>query len=411
MSFFKKSSGRTGRIVNFTRIVCLVLTLVLAAGLTAGLSGCTAKEKIYVFNWGDYIDPGTIKEFEKEYPQYKVVYDTFDTNETMYQKLVSTNTPYDVLIPSDYMISKLISENRLIEIDYSKITNYDKIRDNLKVTTFDPDAKYTVPYMWGTLGIIYNKEKTGDDVIDSWDDLWNEKYKGDILMLDSIRDTMAIALIKLYGLEEINCTDPEKIEAAGKLLEDQKKLVALYGMDDIKDPMIRGNYAMCVHYSGDAYAIMSESEHDLGYVIPNEGSNRWIDSMVIPTSSKNVEGAHLFINFMCRTDIAVKNAEYIGYSTPQTEAMEELGEGYKDDIVYNPSDEDLTNTKEFIALDPSVMETYNRVWETFRLTDDNDSSSSNLWWILLVVLAVAALGAVIFFVIRKKKRDKLRYED
>ena len=207
MSFFTNSAKRAGRGVNLSRILSLVLALVLMAGLAAGLTGCRSKEKIYVFNWGDYIDPGTIKAFEKEYPQYKVVYDTFDTNETMYQKLVSTNTPYDVLIPSDYMISKLISENRLNEIDYSKITNYGKIRDNLKVTTFDPEAKYTVPYMWGTLGIIYNKEKTGDDVIDSWDDLWDEKYKGSIIMLDSIRDTMAIALIKEYGLDAINCTE------------------------------------------------------------------------------------------------------------------------------------------------------------------------------------------------------------
>ncbi len=410
MSFFTNSAKRAGRGLNLSRILSLVLALVLTAGLAAGLTGCSSKEKIYVFNWGDYIDPGTIKAFEKEYPQYKVVYDTFDTNETMYQKLVSTNTPYDVLIPSDYMISKLISENRLNEIDYSKITNYGKIRDNLKVTTFDPEAKYTVPYMWGTLGIIYNKEKTGDDVIDSWDDLWDEKYKGSIIMLDSIRDTMAIALIKEYGLDAINCTEAEKIEKAGKLLEEQKKLVALYGMDDIKDPMIRGNYALCVHYSGDAYAIMDESEHDLGYVIPKEGSNRWIDSMVIPTSSKNVEGAHLFIDFMCRTDIAVKNAEYIGYSTPQTEAMGELGEGYIDDEVYNPTDEQLANTKEFIALDSSVMETYNRVWETFRLTDDDEKGSVNLTW-LYVLIAVAVVGVIVFFVIRKKKRDKLRYDD
>ncbi len=410
MSFFTNSAKRAGRGLNLSRILSLVLALVLMAGLSAGLTGCSSKEKIYVFNWGDYIDPGTIKAFEKEYPQYKVVYDTFDTNETMYQKLVSTNTPYDVLIPSDYMISKLISENRLNEIDYSKITNYGKIRDNLKVTTFDPEAKYTVPYMWGTLGIIYNKEKTGDDVIDSWDDLWDEKYKGSIIMLDSIRDTMAIALIKEYGLDAINCTEAEKIEKAGKLLEEQKKLVALYGMDDIKDPMIRGNYALCVHYSGDAYAIMDESEHDLGYVIPKEGSNRWIDSMVIPTSSKNVEGAHLFIDFMCRTDIAVKNAEYIGYSTPQTEAMGELGEGYIDDEVYNPTDEQLANTKEFIALDSSVMETYNRVWETFRLTDDDEKNSVNLTW-LYVLIALAAVGVIVFFVIRKKKRDKLRYDD
>jgi LPXTG-motif cell wall-anchored protein len=229
-------------------------------------------------------------------------------------------------------------------------------------------------------------------------------------MLDSIRDSMAIALIKLYGLDEINCTDPEKIAAAGKLLEEQKKLVALYGMDDIKDPMIRGNYAMCVHYSGDAYAIIDESDHDLEYVIPKEGSNKWIDCMVIPTVSKNTEGAYLFIDFMSRTDIAAKNAEYIGYSTPQTEAMAELGEGYIDSDVYNPSDETLSNTKEFIALDQSVMDHYNTAWETFRLTGDNENTGVNLTW-LYIVIAVLIVGVIVFFVIRKKKRDKLRYDD
>ncbi len=402
------AKGRVGKTV--CRIACLALTAVMIFGLLAGLTGCSSKQKLFVFNWGDYIDPGTIKEFEKEYPQYKVIYDTFDTNETMYQKLVSTNTPYDVLIPSDYMVSRLINENRLQKIDLSKITNYGKIRNELKNTTFDPQNEYTVPYMWGTLGIIYNKEKTGDDVIDSWDDLWDEKYKDSIIMLDSIRDSMAIALIKLYGLDEINCTDPEKIAAAGKLLEEQKKLVALYGMDDIKDPMIRGNYAMCVHYSGDAYAIIDESDHDLEYVIPKEGSNKWIDCMVIPTVSKNTEGAYLFIDFMSRTDIAAKNAEYIGYSTPQTEAMAELGEGYIDSDVYNPSDETLSNTKEFIALDQSVMDHYNTAWETFRLTGDNENTGVNLTW-LYIVIAVLIVGVIVFFVIRKKKRDKLRYDD
>ena len=400
----------TGRRISLARIMCLTLVMVIAAGLMAGLTGCSSKQKLYVFNWGDYIDQETIKLFEQEYPQYKVIYDTYDTNETMYQKLVSTNTPYDVLIPSDYMISRLINEGRLKKIDLSKITNYGKIRKELKNTTFDPQNEYTVPYMWGTLGIIYNKEKTGDDVIDSWDDLWDEKYKGSILMLDSIRDTMAIALIKLYGLDEINCTDTAKIEAAGKLLEDQKKLVALYGMDDIKDPMIRGNYAMCVHYSGDAYAIISESEHDLGYVVPKEGSNKWIDCMVIPTVSQNTEGAYLFIDFMSRTDIAAKNAEYIGYSTPQDEALQELGEEYINSKVYNPTAEDLANTKEFIALDQEIMDTYNSVWETFRLTDEDEHKAANLTW-LYIVIAVVVVGVIVFFVIRKKKRDKLRYDE
>ena len=393
-----------------SRILCVVITAVMVLGLLSGLSACAPKQKLYVFNCGDYIDPGVIKEFEKEYPQYKVIYDTYDTNETMYQKLVSTNTPYDVLVPSDYMVSRLINEGRLNKIDMSKITNYGKIRSDLKGKSYDPDNEYSVPYMWGTLGIIYNKDLIGDDVIDSWDCLWNEKYKGSILMLDSIRDTMAVSLVRLYGLDAINSTDPEQIEAAGKELEKQKAIVAQYGVDDIKDPMIRGNYALCLEWSGDAYAIIDESDYDLGYAIPKEGSNVWIDSMVIPTSSKNTEGALLFIDFMCRTDIAVKNASYIGYSTPQDEALAELGEGYIDDEVYNPSTETLANMKEFIDLGAEVMETYNKTWEKFRLTESEKDDSVNLTW-LYIVLAVAVVAVIVFFVIRKKKRDKLRYDD
>ena len=396
--------GRAGR------LICLVVAVVLTAGLLSGLTACKPRQKLYIFNCGDYIDPGIIEEFEKEYPQYKVVYDTYDTNETMYQKLVSTNTPYDILVPSDYMVSRLINEGRLKKIDMSKITNYDKIKPELKNKSYDPNNEYSVPYMWGTLGIIYNRELTGGDTIDSWDCLWDEKYKGSILMLDSIRDTMAISLIRLFGLDAINSTDPAQIEAAGKALEEQKTLVAQYGVDDIKDPMIRGNYALCLEWSGDAYEIIGDSDADLGYVVPKEGSNVWVDSMVIPAKSENTEGALLFIDFMCRTDIAVKNAEYIGYSTPHMEALNELGEEYIEDEVFNPSSETLARTMEFIDLGTDVMETYNKAWEKFRLTESVEEQSTNLAW-LYIVIAVVVVGVIVFFVIRKKKRDKLRYSD
>ncbi len=405
-----RKAGTDSGFKKTSRIACAAIAAVMLLLALMTAAGCSSKQKLYVFNCGDYIDPGTIKAFEQEYPQYKVVYDTYDTNETMYQKLVSTNTPYDVIVPSDYMVSRLIQENRLKKIDMSKITNYGKIRKDLTGKSYDPQNEYSVPYMWGTMGIIYNKELVGDDVIDSWGDLWDEKYKGSILMLDSIRDTMAVALIWKYGLDEINTTDPEKIAEAGKLLEQQKPLVAQYGVDDIKDPMVRGNYALCLEWSGDAYAIIDESEYDLGYVIPKEGSNVWIDSMVIPTSSQNTEGAHLFIDFMCRTDIAVKNAEYIGYSTPQDEALAELGEGYEDDAVYNPSEEDLARCREFVHLGADVMDKYNATWETFRLTETKTEKSTNLIW-LYVLIGIVAAGAVIFFIVRKKKQDKVRYED
>ena len=400
-------NNRSGKRSIAARIACLAFVMVIALGMLTGLTGCSSKEKLYVFNWGDYIDPEVVTLFEKEYPQYKVVYDTFDTNETMYQKLVSTNIPYDVIIPSDYMVSRLIKENRLNKLDKSKLPNYSKIMDNLKGTEFDPTEEYSVPYMWGTLGIVYNKKLIGSDVIDSWTCLWDKKYEGKILMLDSVRDTMGLTLAMLgYSM---NTTDASEVEAAGKKLAEQKPLVAQYGVDDIKQPMINGNYALCVEYSGDALWMMGQNE-DLEYVIPKEGSNIWIDTMVIPTTSKNTEGAHLFIDFMCRTDIAVKNAEYIEYSTPQTEALEELGEEYIDNHVFNPTAEELSKVESFVDLGDSVS-LYNKAWEELRLSSGEDNQKEkNLLWIYIVI-AVVVVALVVFLVIRKKKKDKIKYEE
>ena len=397
----------SGKRSTAARILCLVFVMCIALGMLTGLTGCSAKEKLYVFNWGDYIDPDVIKLFEKEYPQYKVVYDTFDTNETMYQKLVSTNIPYDVVIPSDYMVSRLIKEDRLLKLDKSKLTNYSKIMDNLKGTDFDPSEEYSVAYMWGTLGIVYNKKLVNGDNIDSWTKLWDEKYKGSILMLDSVRDTMGLTLAMLgYSM---NTTDAAEVEAAGKKLAEQKPLVAQYGVDDIKQPMINGNYALCVEYSGDALWMMGQNE-DLEYVIPKEGSNIWIDSMVIPNTSKNTEGAHLFIDFMCRTDIAVKNAEYIEYSTPQREALEEMDDYYKDSHVFNPSEEELSKVESFVDLGESVS-LYNKAWEELRLTSGEDNQKErNLLWVYIVI-AVAVVALVVFLIIRKKQKDKIRYDE
>ncbi|MBO5077108.1 MAG: ABC transporter substrate-binding protein [Clostridia bacterium] len=404
---FNTDRNANGKRSICARIVCLVFVLAIAFGMLAGLTGCSSKEKLYVFNWGDYIDPEVVSLFEKEYPQYKVVYDTFDTNETMYQKLVSTNISYDVVIPSDYMISRLIKEDRLIKLDKTKLTNYGMIKDDLKQQEFDPADEYSVPYMWGTLGIVYNKKLVGDDVIDSWTCLWDKKYEGCILMLDSVRDTMGLTL-KMLGYS-MNTTDEKQIEEAGKKLVDQKALVAQYGVDDIKQPMINGNYALCVEYSGDALWMMDQNE-DLEYVIPKEGSNIWIDSMVIPKTSKNTEGAYLFIDFMCRTDIAVKNAEYIEYSTPHKEALDELDESYKDSHVFNPSAEELVNMEAFVDLG-ETSSLYNKAWEQLRLSSGEDNKKEkNLFWIYIVI-AIVVIAAVVFLIIRKKQKDKIKYDE
>ena len=391
--------------MNFKRFFSLILVLALCLTLVAAVTGCdsgASKKKLYIFNCGDYIAPEITKLFEKEFPQYKVVYDTYDTNETMYQKLVSTNIPYDIIVPSDYMVERLIKENRLMKLDYSKIPNYQYIRESLKGLDYDPNEEYTVPYMWGTLGIVYNKKLVSEPVT-SWDILWDPKYEGQILMLDSVRDSMGIALEKLgYSM---NSTDPDEIAAAGKALLEQKPLVKQYGVDNIKDPMINGHYALCVEWSGDALWMMNQNE-DLEYVVPRGGANIWVDSMVIPTSSQNYEGALEFINFICRTDIAVMNAEYIEYSTPSTAALEELGDEYINNHVFNPSDEELEGTYSFLDVGDAI-EYYNKAWEELRLSTDRGMSKMV---IVYVAAAVVVIGLVVFFIIRKKKRDSLRYD-
>jgi len=293
----------------FTRIFTVAAAAVLLLSCVPASVGA-AKTKLYVFNCGDYIADTTIEKFETAYPEYEVVYEVFDTNEAMYQKLVSSNIPYDVLIPSDYMIERLIKENRLKEIDMTQLENYHYIGEAYKNTSYDPENKYSVPYMWGTLGILYNKEKV-DDVVDSWSILWNEKYKGQILMLDSMRDSMAVALKKLgYSM---NTTNESEINEAAQALIEQKPLVAEYGVDILKDKMIQGSYAFTVAYSGDALYMQNQNaelnggESVLEYVIPKEGSNFWIDAMCIPTTSQNTEGAMKFIDFMCSTEIAFDN--------------------------------------------------------------------------------------------------------
>ena len=391
-----------------TRISTLVVTAVILLSCFP-VSVSAAKTELYIFNCGDYIAETTVEKFEKAYPEYEVIYEVFDTNEAMYQKLVSSNIPYDVLIPSDYMIERLIKEDRLKEIDMSKLENYKYIGEAYKNTRYDPENKYSVPYMWGTLGILYNKERV-KETVDSWSILWDEKYSGQILMLDSMRDSMAVALKKLGY--DLNTTNKAEIDAAAKALLDQKPLVAEYGVDVLKEKMIQGSYSFTVAYSGDALYMQNQNaelnggESVLEYVIPKEGSNFWIDAMCIPKTSKNTEGAMKFIDFMCSTEIAYDNVEYIEYSTPHTEALKELGDDYINNNIYNPSAEILANCSPFAYLEPDVQENYNKAWESVRLASDGSYTK----WIILGVAVVVVVAVVVIFVIRKKKMNKLKYE-
>lgn len=306
------------------KIMLLIIPIIMVFAFTGCNNAATTTLNIY--NWGDYIDPDVIRDFEQEY-SIRVNYEEFATNEEMLAKIQAGGTAYDVIFPSEYMIESMIQRGLLEELNFENLSNYENIGDQFKGLSYDPDNKYSVPYLWGTLGIVYNTTKV-DDVVDSWDILWNDKYRGQIIMLDSPRDTIGITLIKLgYSL---NTTNPNELEEAKQELMRQKPLVRSYEIDTYKGQMIAGEAAMALAWSGDAMLLMDENE-DLEYSIPNEGTNLWFDAMAIPTTSQNKEEAELFINFMMRPEIAARNTEYIMYSTPNVGALEYL----PDEIVEN----------------------------------------------------------------------------
>lgn len=338
----------------FTKLgVCVLLI-----SMVLSLAGCggSGKEKLYVYNWGDYIDESVIKDFEKEY-NVDVVYELFATNEEMYVKIKTGAANYDVAIPSDYMISKMIAEDMLYTIDLNNVPNYALIDDRFKNLDYDPNNQYSVPYMWGTLGIIYNKTMV-DEKVDSWDILWNEKYAKKILMLDSVRDSVGVALKKLgYSL---NSRSEKELEEAKAELIKQRPLVMAYVVDEVKDKMIGNEAALAVCWAGDAVFMMEENP-DLEYVIPKEGTNIFYDAMIIPKTSQNKELAEKFIDFMCRTEIAYKNADYIGYSTPHKEVMTMMPEELTSNPAYYPSEGELEGSEVFEDL-TEVLPIYDRIW-------------------------------------------------
>lgn len=339
--------------------VAKLVLLALALGLfLIALSGCGNDNRptLKVYNWGDYIDESVIKDFEKKYG-IKVVYDNFATNEDMYVKLKSGGGDYDVVVPSDYMIKKMIKENMLQKIDLKDVPNYKYIDDQFRNLSYDPNNEYSIPYMWGTVGIIYNKTMVKEPV-DSWKMLWNPKYSKQILMVDSQRDAIGITL-KMLGYS-LNTKNEKELEEAKKKLIEQKPLVLAYVVDEVKDKMIAGEAALAVVWSGDG-SFMRKQNKDLDYVIPKEGSNLWFDAMVIPKTSKHKKEAELFINFLCDPEISYKNALYIGYATPISAAKEKLPAEVKNDKEAYPSPKELKKCEVFDDL-ASALPKYDKIW-------------------------------------------------
>ncbi|MCP1109448.1 spermidine/putrescine transport system permease protein [Lachnospiraceae bacterium PF1-21] len=357
----KKKTHPVKRILVRRVAPALLGILVLVGGVYYSTSSNVAgKKQVIVYNWGEYMDPEVLTLFEEE-TGIQVVYEEFETNEIMYPKIQSGAIAYDVVCPSDYMIERMIENDLLAELNYENIPNIENIGDTYleQSKQFDAQNRYSVPYCWGTVGILYNKTMV-DEEVDSWSILWDEKYQDNILMQNSVRDAFGITL-KYLGYS-LNSTDRDELYEATDLLTLQKPLVQAYVIDQVRDKMIGNEAALGVIYSGEAIYTQSENP-DLEYVIPKEGSNVWIDSWVVPKNAKNKENAEAFINFLCRPDIAKMNFDYITYSTPN-EAARDLIE---DDAIRNskiafPDAKDLENCETFKFLGDKNDALYNELW-------------------------------------------------
>lgn len=343
-------------------IALLAVCLVLFSFVSCSDNGENSAEKqsINVYNWGEYIDQSVLDDFEAQ-TGIKVNYTTYASNEEMYSKIVSGAASYDVIIPSEYMISKMISEDLLAELDFNNIPNYKYIGEEYRGLSYDPEEKYSVPYTWGTVVIVYNtKYVDEEDVADeSINLLWNEKYAGNILMFDNPRDAFALAHIKLG--HSMNTTNPEDWYEAAEALKQQKPLVQAYVMDQIFDKMLNEEAYIAAYYAGDAMTMMEENE-DLAAYVPREGANKFFDSMCVLKSSKNKEAAEKFINFMCETDIAVRNAEAVWYAIPHTAAYEALDEEQREDPLVYPDKEILDKCEVFINLNKETLVLQSELW-------------------------------------------------
>lgn len=340
------------------RKLSLIIALVL---LTAfALTSCARYEPntvLYVYNWGEYIDPTVNEQFEREYG-IKVVYDEYDNNESMYATLKNNAAQYDVVFPSDYMVARLIAEDMLEPINFENVPNYSLIMDKFKGLDYDPECKYSVAYTWGVIGLLYNT-KYVNDTPDSWSDLWDDDYAGKVLMYNNSRDSIGLSLIK--NGYSVNTEDKSQLEQSAHDVLELKRNCQAFVSDEIFNLMESGSAYMTPAYGGDALAMIEENP-DLDYVIPNEGTNMYIDAMCIVKGSKNKEAAEKYINFMCRTDIAELNRAETCYSTPHQEVFDQLESEIKDELLAYPPDEILDKTQVYSHLSQQSLDYYTKLW-------------------------------------------------
>lgn len=344
------------KLLSLLMLLCMTLTVAPAA---------LAEEVVNVYNWEDYIAPEVLTLFTEE-TGIKVNYMCFTTNEDMIVQVEANPGAFDVCFPSDYIIERMIAKDLLAEINYDNVPNFEQIIDKLRNPDYDPENKYSVPYMWGTVGILYNKDMIPEPN-QSWSILWDTQYQKNVFMLDSYRDSMGITL-KYLGYSMNSREVPELMAAKDKLIEQkQSGVVKAYQVDETKDKMVAGEAALALMWSGDAQYAIDLNDH-LDYFVPSEGSNIWVDGAVILKSARNKENAEKFINFLCRPDIAQMNCEYIWYSSPNKGAIELMGEEYENNHVLNPSQEVQDRCEFFHDIDDTFRKIYENLWMEIKNT-------------------------------------------
>lgn len=374
---------------------------------TAKAAAADTGVTINVYNWGQYISDGTdgyldVNAAFTEATGIEVNYMTFDTNESLYTKLKTGGSSYDIIVPSDYMAGRLIDEGLVQPLDFANIPNYQYINEAYKNTAYDPGNEYSVPYTWGTVGVIYNKKYVDEADIGSWDLLWNEKYAGKILMFDNNRDAFAIAESRLgYSL---NTTDSVALTACAELLKQQKPVVQQYVMDQIFDKMTREEAWIAPYYAGD-YLTMLEDNPDLGFYFPQEGFNLFIDCMMIPSSAEHKAEAEAYINFLLSPEVCGENLDYLGYSAPEDAAKEYMDPEVSSSEVAYPSAETLARSEAFLYLPTESNQLMDSLWLDVKTGDSEDTTVMMAVTIGVIVLALAIL---LIHSLRKKRRRARR---
>ncbi|MBP2078365.1 ABC transporter substrate-binding protein [Oceanobacillus polygoni] len=348
----------------FLAIVIVSVILIVAINRLNASQGFSGSDTLTVYNWGDYIDEELISRFQEE-TGITIIYETFDSNEAMMTKIQQGGTSYDVAVPSEYMVEKMVEEDLLLELDHSLLPNMQNLDERFLDMAFDPGNRYSLPYFWGTVGIVFNPTLLPEGTeITGWDDLWNPAFENQILLIDGAREIMGMGLNTLgYSL---NDTNPARLqEALDKLKELTPNVKAIVG-DENKLLMQNEEAAIAVGWSGDAADIMWENE-DIDYVVPEEGSNLWFDNFVIPKTARNVEAAHQFINFMMDPEVAAQNTEYVSYSTPNKAALEFMPEDMVEDERFYPEPELTELLEVYENLGQQNLAYYNELFLQFKM--------------------------------------------